>query len=62
MIVALRELYVKEDELNANMLDNFEMCMHLRHEADYGLLYSSESAKTAITYAEAFLKNTLNLL
>ena len=44
------------------MMDNLELCMHLRHEADYGLTHSQESAETAIKYAEDFLNNALKLL
>ena len=62
LIIALRELYVNEDTLNAEMVENLELCMHLRHEADYGLTYYQESAETAIKYAEEFLNNTLKLL
>ena len=62
LIIALKELYVKEDTLNAEMVDNIELCLHLRHEADYGLIYNKESADTAIEYAESFLNNALKLL
>jgi len=41
------------------MADNFEICMNLRHDADYGLIYDQESAETAVNYAESFLNNTL---
>ena len=62
LIIALRELYVKENTLNVEMVDNIELCMHLRHEADYGLIYNQESAETAIKYAGTFLNNALKLL
>ena len=62
LIISLRELYVKEDRLNAEMVENLELCMSLRHEADYGLTYHQESAETAIKYAEEFLDKALNLL
>ncbi|MEA2055847.1 MAG: HEPN domain-containing protein [Candidatus Thermoplasmatota archaeon] len=62
LIIALRELYVKEEQLNAEMVENLELCMNLRHEADYGLTYHQESAETAIKYAEEFLDNALKLL
>jgi len=62
LIIALRELYVKEDKLNAEMIENLELCMSLRHEADYGLTYHQESAETAIKYAEDFLNNALKIL
>ena len=62
LIVALRELYIKEDRLNAEMVENLELCMSLRHKADYGLTYHQESAETALKYAEEFLNETLNLI
>jgi len=62
LIIALKELYVNRGLMNQELVDNFELCMHLRHEADYGLLYNQESAETAIKYSEAFLKNVLKLL
>jgi len=62
LIVALRELYVEEDRLNAEMVENLELCMSLRHEADYGLTYHQESAETALKYAEEFLNEALNLI
>lgn len=62
LVIAFRELYVNEDTLNAEMVENLELCMHLRHEADYGLTYHQESAETAVKYAEEFLYNTLKLL
>ena len=62
LIIALRELYVKEEKLNLEMVENFELCMNLRHEADYGLTYHQESAGTAIKYAEEFLNTTLKII
>ena len=62
LVIALRELYVNEDTLNTEMVENLELCMHLRHEADYGLAYHQESAETAIKYAGEFLNDALKLL
>jgi len=62
LIIGLRNLYVKEDKLNGEMVENLELCMNLRHEADYGLTYHQESAETAIKYAGDFLDDTLKLL
>ena len=62
LIIALRELYVKQNRLYAEMVENLELCMSLRHEADYGLTYRQESAETAIKYAETFFEKTLNTL
>ena len=62
LVIALRELYVNENKLDAEMVENLELCMTLRHEADYGLTYRQESADTAIKYAEDFLNIALKLL
>ena len=62
LIIALRTLYVKEDKLESEMVENLELCMNLRHEADYGLTYHQESVETALKYAEEFLDKALNLL
>ena len=62
LIIALKELYVKEDRLHADLVENLELCMNLRHEADYGLTYHQESAETALRYAEEFLNKALHLI
>ena len=62
LIIALRELYIKENKIETEMVENFELCMNLRHEADYGLTYHQESAETALKYAENFLNTALKLL
>jgi len=50
------------EKINAEMVENLELCMNLRHEADYGLTYHQESAETAIKYAKVFLNNALKLV
>ena len=62
LLIALNELYVKKELLDKDMIDNFELCMNLRHDADYGLIYDKESAETAINYADLFFKKTLKTL
>ena len=62
LIVAIRELYVKDGTMNDELADTLELCMHLRHDADYGLIYDKESAETAIRYAKNFLSVTKKLL
>jgi uncharacterized protein (UPF0332 family) len=62
LIVAIRELYVKDDIMNDELADTLELCMHLRHDADYGLIYDKESAETAIRYAQQFLSVAKKLL
>src|SRR4030042_26872 len=55
LIIAIRELYVKAGKMKEEFADTLELCMHLRHDADYGLIYDQESAETAIRYAQHFL-------
>lgn len=62
LIIAVRELYVKDGTMNDELADTLELCMHLRHDADYGLIYDKESADTAIHYAQQFLSKTKKLL
>ncbi len=62
LLIALNKLFVNQDLMNQEMIDNFELCMRLRHDADYGLLYDKESAAVANKYAKVFLKNALLLL
>jgi len=49
--------------LNMEMVENFELCMNLRYEADYDYEtnYHKESAETALKYHES-LKNALKLV
>jgi len=62
LLVALKELYVETGELEKGFADNFEMCMDIRQEADYGLTYSTTSAELSIEYAEKLLEATKNIL
>lgn len=62
LIVAIRELYVKDGTMNDELADTLELCMHLRHDADYGLIYDKESAEAAIRYAQQFLSVSKKLL
>ncbi len=62
LTIALKELYVKVGELEQEFVDNFEMSMDIRHEADYALTYDEDSAKIAIENARRFLHRTQTLL
>ena len=62
LLVALKELYVKANELEQEFVDNFEMVMDTRHEADYALIYDKESAEIAIENAKVFVHKTQGLL
>lgn len=62
LMVAIRELFVKEGTMSEEVADTLELCMHLRHDADYGLIYHQDSAETAIRYAQQFLSKTKKIL
>ena len=42
--------------------DNFEMCMDIRQEADYGLSYTGESARIAVEDADKLVKAAERIL
>jgi uncharacterized protein (UPF0332 family) len=58
LMVAIRELFVKDGTMKEEDADTLELCMHLRHEADYGLIYDQDSAEAAFRYAQQFLSKT----
>jgi len=62
LLVALRELYIKTDELDKESADDFEICMDIRQEADYGLTYSSRSAELSVKAAEKLLEVAKSIL
>jgi len=62
LLVAFRELYVRTGEIDKEFADNFEMCMDMRREADYGLTYSSESAKLSVEDADKLFEVAKNIL
>jgi len=62
LIIAIREFYVKDGRMDSELADTLELCMHLRHDADYGLIYYQESAEAAIRYAKHFLSVAKKLL
>ena len=62
LIITLKELYVKPNVLKPAIVENLELCMHLRHDADYGAILSEESSETALGYAEVFLTETERIL
>lgn len=62
LVVAIRELYIKDGTMNEELIDSLEPCMHLRHDADYGLIYDQESAEVALHYAEEFISVAKKLL
>jgi len=60
LLVALRELY--GDRLETRLIRDFEEAMNLRQEADYGLVFSEEGAKTNADNAEKLLSRVKEIL
>jgi uncharacterized protein (UPF0332 family) len=62
LLVALRELYIQTGEMDEGIAADLEMVMDLRHEADYGLVFSASGARLSIEMAEGMLEVTKDLL
>ena len=62
LLVAFKELYIKTGEMDKEFADNFEMCMDIRQEADYGLSYTGESARIAVEDADQLVKAAERIL
>jgi len=60
LLAALRQLYPRE--IPGSMLDDFREAMELRESADYGLVWSDESATNVLDTAEAFLHKVKSIL
>jgi uncharacterized protein (UPF0332 family) len=53
--IALKALFIDSSALEKRHFDRFRDCMALREDADYGLVYSENSAKSALEWAKDFL-------
>jgi len=60
LLLALRALFSKEIE--TSLIRQFEECMNLRQEADYGLTFSENGALDAIDGAEKLLAKSKQIL
>jgi uncharacterized protein (UPF0332 family) len=60
LLVAIRELY--RNAIEHSLIREFEHCMYLRQEADYGLKFSENGAMDVIETAERFLERTAAIL
>ena len=60
LFVALRELF--RNQLELEIIHNFEEAMNLREEADYGLVFSEGGATSIVDNAEKFLKKAKEIL
>ena len=62
LAVAIKGLFVDEGAMDAKHYTRLKDCKHLREEADYGMVFSSESAAEAIQWADEFLQATKGLI
>jgi uncharacterized protein (UPF0332 family) len=60
LLVALRLLY--PGKAVGSLFEDFSEAMLLREQADYGLVYSEDSARIAVEDAESFLEESSKLL
>ncbi|MBI2079836.1 HEPN domain-containing protein [Candidatus Micrarchaeota archaeon] len=56
--IAIKALFIDALTLETKHYDHFRDCMNLREDADYGLVYSENSARTALDWAKDFLNST----
>lgn len=55
--IALKALFIDSGALERKHYERFRDSMNLRHDADYGLIYSESSAKAVIGWAREFLED-----
>lgn len=60
LLIALRELY--KNQLESELIQNFDEAMTLREEADYGLIFSEEGATSIVNNAEKFRNRVKEIL
>jgi uncharacterized protein (UPF0332 family) len=60
--VALRELFVEEDLMDAQAVRDFLDAMTLREAADYEARFSQSGAAAAIGFAERFIETAMAML
>lgn len=56
LIIAMRHLYGDPGDIKQDVIDDLELALSVRHEADYGLTYTEQSAKNMLKNAANFLK------
>lgn len=62
LAVAIKGLFVDEGALDVKHYTRLKDCKHLREDADYGMVFSSESATEAIQWADEFLQAAKGLI
>lgn len=62
LIVGLRALYVENGKITNGMVQNLEDSMFVRMDADYGLVFSEQTASIMVENAERFYKECERVL
>ncbi len=62
LAVALKALYSDANALDVKHCNRFRDCMALRHDADYGMVYSAQSSREVVGWAGEFLEAAKKLL
>jgi uncharacterized protein (UPF0332 family) len=60
LLSALKLLY--PSKIVGSIIEDFSEAMRLREQADYGLVYSEDSARVSVEDAESFLEETTKIL
>jgi uncharacterized protein (UPF0332 family) len=60
LLSALKLLY--PSKIIGSIMEDFSEAMRLREQADYGLVYSEDSARVSVEDAESFLEETTKIL
>ena len=62
LYLAIRELFVKEHQLDEKLVEDFKNSMVLREDADYGRNFSKQGAESTISVADNFLKEANRII
>ena len=60
--IALKALFIDIHLLESKYIERLRDSMNLREDADYGLIYSDNSAKEAVAWAAEFLQEAKKLI
>lgn len=62
LMIALESLYVETNKIEGSYVDMFKDVMRLREDADYGMIYSENAAKMAVSNVGKFIEKTKEIL
>ncbi len=60
--IALKALFTDQGIMEVKHFNHFRDCMNLREDADYGLIYSDSSSKSAVVWASEFLEDAKKVI